>query len=176
MSAPRGGDVDVRLLGFHGGDRSAGPAREPHSWDLCVGHAGRITAPRGWELVRHPGPLPNPDEDDLVALADAVREGRGGWQIGPRSTASVILAARLRGTGQRREYRRAGFHRPPIQRKRTPSGHLRVLPDPRPSAGVAGDERAGVPTARPTRMVRLATKSPFVRSPVMSRPPRLSTV
>src|SRR6201984_1115455 len=51
-------------------------AREPHSWDLCVGHAGRITAPRGWELVRHAGPLPtHPDEDDLVALADAVREG-----------------------------------------------------------------------------------------------------
>lgn len=51
-------------------------AREPHSWDLCVGHAGRITAPRGWELVRHAGPLPShPDEDDLVALADAVREG-----------------------------------------------------------------------------------------------------
>ena len=52
-------------------------AREPHSWDLCVGHASRITAPRGWEMMRHAAPLPtNPDEDDLVALADAVREGR----------------------------------------------------------------------------------------------------
>ena len=41
--------------------------REPHTWDLCLGHASRITAPRGWELVRHAGPLPtNPDEDDLV--------------------------------------------------------------------------------------------------------------
>ncbi len=50
--------------------------REPHSWDLCLGHASRITAPRGWDLVRHAAPLPtNPDEDDLVALADAVREG-----------------------------------------------------------------------------------------------------
>ena len=30
-----------------------------------------------WELVRHAAPLPtSPDEDDLVALADAVREGR----------------------------------------------------------------------------------------------------
>ena len=52
---------------------------EPHSWDLCVVHAGRITAPRGWELVRHAGPLPShPDEDDLVALADAVRERNDG--------------------------------------------------------------------------------------------------
>ena len=47
--------------------------REPHTWDLCLGHASRITAPRGWELVRHAAPLPvHPDEDDLVALADAV--------------------------------------------------------------------------------------------------------
>lgn len=53
--------------------------REPHSWDLCVGHAGRITAPRGWELVRHAGPLTAPtDDDDLVALADAVRESHAG--------------------------------------------------------------------------------------------------
>ncbi|WP_211280993.1 DUF3499 domain-containing protein, partial [Mycobacterium paraintracellulare] len=35
-------------------------AREPHSWDLCVNHAGRITAPRGWELVRHAGPARAP--------------------------------------------------------------------------------------------------------------------
>ncbi len=44
-------------------------ASEPHSWDLCVSHASRITAPRGWELVRHAGPLPTPSEDDdLVAV------------------------------------------------------------------------------------------------------------
>ena len=48
--------------------------REPHSWDLCLAHGSRITAPRGWELMRHAAPLPtNPDEDGLVALADAVR-------------------------------------------------------------------------------------------------------
>src|SRR4051795_11788118 len=67
---------------------------EPHSWDLCVAHAGRITAPRGWELVRHAGPLPtNPDEDDLVALADAVREGRDGVREGglPRSHGGAAL-------------------------------------------------------------------------------------
>ena len=59
-------------------------AHEPHSWDLCVSHAGRITAPRGWELVRHSGPLAtNPDEDDLIALAEAVREGRDAVVGGP---------------------------------------------------------------------------------------------
>jgi Protein of unknown function (DUF3499) len=104
---------------------------EPHSWDLCVSHAGRITAPRGWELVRHAGPLTNPDEDDLIALAEAVREGRGvvggdapvngfhdlGVQHGgapaEASAAAVMTspAQRSAGTGRRR-------------------GHLRVLPDP----------------------------------------------
>lgn len=113
--------------------------RDPHAWDLCVGHASRITAPRGWELVRHAGPLAatHPDEDDLVALADAVREGHDGVSSpspangfsphtdgapsgGHNGTAHAgapaggVLtspARRSGGTGRRR-------------------GHLRVLPDP----------------------------------------------
>jgi hypothetical protein len=50
---------------------------EPHTYDLCDAHAGRLTAPRGWEVVRHE---PDPAQtrlhstDDLVALAEAVRE------------------------------------------------------------------------------------------------------
>jgi len=50
---------------------------EPHSWDLCVAHASRITAPRGWELVRHAGPLPaHPDEDDalIASVLDRLEE------------------------------------------------------------------------------------------------------
>jgi hypothetical protein len=49
---------------------------EPHSYDLCEQHARNLTAPRGWEVVRHEGDfdLPPPTSDDLVALADAVRE------------------------------------------------------------------------------------------------------
>ena len=49
---------------------------EPHTYDLCADHATRLTAPRGWEVVRlateYPEPEPTPD--DLLALADAVRE------------------------------------------------------------------------------------------------------
>ena len=49
---------------------------EPHCYDLCQGHSERLTAPRGWEVVRL---APDPDSllpstDDLLALADAVRE------------------------------------------------------------------------------------------------------
>lgn len=49
---------------------------EPHSYDLCSEHAGRLTAPRGWEVVRlTPEFVPvGPSPDDLVALAEAVRE------------------------------------------------------------------------------------------------------
>jgi hypothetical protein len=27
--------------------------REPHSYDLCVAHAERLSAPQGWQIVRH---------------------------------------------------------------------------------------------------------------------------
>jgi len=47
---------------------------EPHCYDLCAAHAERLTAPRGWEVVRLPvDPVPR-EADDLEALANAVRE------------------------------------------------------------------------------------------------------
>lgn len=49
---------------------------EPHCYDLCAVHADRLTAPRGWEVVRLPVETVGggPGSDDLEALADAVRE------------------------------------------------------------------------------------------------------
>jgi hypothetical protein len=49
---------------------------EPHCYDLCAEHAERLTAPRGWEVLRlAPDQLDTgPSRDDLEALADAVRE------------------------------------------------------------------------------------------------------
>ena len=49
---------------------------EPHAYDLCEFHAERLSAPRGWEVIRlarDPG-MPPPSGDDLLALANAVRE------------------------------------------------------------------------------------------------------
>jgi len=49
---------------------------EPHCYDLCAAHAARLTAPRGWDVVRLPD-ADDPDApaaDDLEALANAVRE------------------------------------------------------------------------------------------------------
>jgi hypothetical protein len=49
---------------------------EPHAYDLCDVHSERLSAPRGWEVLRLAGDLsaPGPTNDDLLALADAVRE------------------------------------------------------------------------------------------------------
>jgi hypothetical protein len=61
---------------------------EPHSYDLCEYHALRLTAPLGWDLVRAEGELsvPGPSSDDILALADAVREaGRAAVRDEPRS-------------------------------------------------------------------------------------------
>jgi len=107
-------------------------AREPHSWDLCVGHAGRITAPRGWELVRHAGPLPsNPDEDDLVALAEAVREGRDQLMIRPPVNGFSDSGGHH--PSAQATVPSGGVFAPPEQRSGCTGrrrGHLRVLPDP----------------------------------------------
>jgi hypothetical protein len=78
---------------------------EPHCYDLCEAHAHRLTAPRGWEVVRHepdPTTVPARTSDDLEALADAVREAaRPSAAPGPPPEP---------GTGRR--------------------GHLRALPTP----------------------------------------------
>ena len=48
---------------------------EPHGYDLCHVHAQSLSAPRGWEVIRlEVPPEPEPSADDLLALADAVRE------------------------------------------------------------------------------------------------------
>lgn len=49
---------------------------EPHAYDLCDVHSQRLSAPRGWEVMRLAGDPADvgPSSDDLLALADAVRE------------------------------------------------------------------------------------------------------
>jgi hypothetical protein len=48
---------------------------EPHAYDLCEEHSERLSAPRGWEVLRLVRDDPHAhSSDDLLALADAVRE------------------------------------------------------------------------------------------------------
>ncbi len=63
---------------------------EPGTYDLCREHCQTLSVPRGWEAIRLP--LDQADEqphDDLLALADAVREAAG---IGPEPAAAAASA------------------------------------------------------------------------------------
>lgn len=88
---------------------------EPHTYDLCVVHAKGLTVPRGWDVIRllteyvDPGPTP----DDLVALADAVREaGR------PRQASGAVAASGARSEAEMNSTVETGRR-----------GHLRILRD-----------------------------------------------
>ncbi|MTA36170.1 MAG: DUF3499 family protein [Actinobacteria bacterium] len=49
---------------------------EPHSYDLCETHGKRLTVPNGWSVIKEESSLDaaGPSDDDLMAIADAVRE------------------------------------------------------------------------------------------------------
>ena len=87
---------------------------EPHAYDLCDAHSERLSAPRGWEVLRL-APDPDaygPSTDDLLALADAVRE----------AARPADEFTRLIGT--------APDGAPDGAREVGRRGHLRVLPTP----------------------------------------------
>jgi len=88
---------------------------EPHTYDLCAQHAEGLTVPRGWEVVRLSGNYvpPPPTTDDLLALADAVREAGQ-----PRRSAVVEVA-------RTQAQREADTGAVEVGRR----GHLRVLRD-----------------------------------------------
>lgn len=71
---------------------------EPHCYDLCEQHAARLTAPRGWEVVRLPTDPAAiaPSSDDLEALANAVREAARPHQRPPAAPPAVGRRGHLR--------------------------------------------------------------------------------
>ena len=46
------------------------------SYDLCETHGKRLTVPNGWSVIKEESSLTDvgPSDDDLMAIADAVRE------------------------------------------------------------------------------------------------------
>lgn len=116
----------IATLTYVYGDQTAvvGPLAtyaEPHTYDLCAIHAEGLTAPRGWEIVRLSGEYvePEPSHDDLLALANAVREaGRPRLGETPRP---------MEATGQTRRQPADEDASGAIETGRR--GHLRVLRD-----------------------------------------------
>ena len=49
---------------------------EPHAYDLCEIHGAKLTVPNGWQVIRRElnAGESGPSEEDLMAIADAVRE------------------------------------------------------------------------------------------------------
>jgi hypothetical protein len=90
---------------------------EPHCYDLCEQHASSLTVPRGWEVLRlaMPATPAGPGPDDLLALANAVREAAArpgaAEQVKGQRTPHPALEAPAAGEGTRR-------------------GHLRILREP----------------------------------------------
>lgn len=74
-------DLAVKTLTYIYSDSTAvlGPLStyaEPHAFDLCSSHSERLTVPQGWTVIKHQDDRldSEPSADDLMAIADAVRE------------------------------------------------------------------------------------------------------
>lgn len=101
---------------------------EPHTYDLCAEHAERMTAPRGWDVVRLEGDYTEPelDGDDLLALAEAVREAGRPLVSQRRPAAPRVASAPTGPTGAAAEVR-AEADAGVVETGRR--GHLRILRD-----------------------------------------------
>jgi hypothetical protein len=113
---------------------------EPHTYDLCVDHAERLTVPRGWQVVRLAGEytVPEPSHDDLLALANAVREAAKPKPQPPGPAVAPVREAAGRGPAGRGPSGSAhgaddGTRRSDASEVFAPEssrrGHLRVLRD-----------------------------------------------
>jgi len=84
--------------------------------------------------MRHAGPLPaHPDEDDLVALADAVRERAREAGLPHGLTGAPMNGfsnSHFRDAGAHATAASGGLLAPPEPSSGRRRGHLRVLPDP----------------------------------------------
>jgi hypothetical protein len=82
---------------------------EPHAYDLCEAHSERLSAPRGWEVLRL-AQDPNaggPSTDDLLALADAVREAARPAPAAAHAAALTVTATLPEPQSGRRGHLRA---------------------------------------------------------------------
>lgn len=119
---------------------------EPHAYDLCAFHADRMTAPRGWRVVR----LESPDgwnRDDLGAVVEAVR----GDEPAARRRSPSPQRPGMRAPG--RLLRDVSFNRTPVE----------ATGNDRPSGG-----REATPQAAPD--FTSAPMPPSLRRPHLRRP------
>lgn len=106
-------NVAVRTLTYIYADSTAvlGPLAtyaEPHAYDLCEIHSEKMTVPMGWTVLQHKDSYSaGPSDDDLMAIADAIRE------VGRAENDSLDSSSHSKRDKSAQQGRR---------------GHLRVLP------------------------------------------------
>ena len=84
------------------------PVVEPHGYDMCEAHAGRLTAPRGWELIRIETEVdPVGIAADMEALANVVRESTVREPAAPQAQDRDPVLADAIGEGVQRGHLRS---------------------------------------------------------------------
>ena len=71
---------------------------EPHTFDFCLEHSDKLTVPKGWNVIKHDSGLneAEPSVEDLMAIADAVREVAKQDIVEKRKTPEVGRRGHLR--------------------------------------------------------------------------------
>ncbi|CAB4529361.1 unannotated protein [freshwater metagenome] len=84
---------------------------EPHAYDLCADHSIRMSVPRGWSVIKQEPDVTaqGPTHDDLMAIADAVREAGAAPADIQESVTPPLFAEESKEIGRR--------------------GHLRAIPN-----------------------------------------------
>ena len=75
---------------------------EPHAYDLCEIHGAKLTVPNGWQVIRREinSGESGPSDEDLMAIADAVREV-GSREIQEQQSVANINNSAIPGIGRR---------------------------------------------------------------------------
>ncbi len=86
---------------------------EPHAYDLCEVHSLRMSVPRGWSVIKQEpdSDQVGPSSDDLMAIADAIREAGAAPTTTTDDAANDVAV------------------RQPIQHDLGRRGHLRAIPN-----------------------------------------------
>ena len=71
---------------------------EPHAFDFCLEHSDKLTVPKGWNVIKHDSGTNEvePSAEDLMAIADAVREVAKQDIVEKRKTPEVGRRGHLR--------------------------------------------------------------------------------
>ena len=75
---------------------------DPGSYDLCATHSTSLSVPRGWEVIKLPlDAAAGQAQDELLRLADAVREAAGVSEAAGREPTTNSLPPTVVEVGRR---------------------------------------------------------------------------